>query len=67
MPTKDYDTFLLEELQDPETAAAYLSAAIEDDSVEEFLIALRNVAEAHVGVLSAITKAQSAKHVQDAL
>ena len=58
MPTKDYDTFLLEELRDPETAAAYLSAAIEDGEVDEFLIALRNVAEAHggLGVLSAITK-----------
>ncbi len=58
MPTKDYDTFLLEELRDPETAAAYLSAAIEDGAVDEFLIALRNVAEAHggLGVLSAITK-----------
>ena len=42
MPTKDYDTFLLEELRDPETAAAYLSAAIiEDGAVDEFLIALR--------------------------
>ena len=58
MPTKDYDTFLLEELRDPETAAAYLSAAIEDGAVDEFLIALRNVTEAHggLGVLSAITK-----------
>ena len=41
MPTKDCDTFLLEELRDPETAAAYLSAAIEDGAVDEFLIALR--------------------------
>ena len=58
MPTKDYDTFLLEELRDPETAAAYLSAATEDGTVDEFLIALRNVAEAHggLGTLSAITK-----------
>lgn len=41
MPTKDNDTFLLEELRDPETAASYLSAAIEDGAVDEFLIALR--------------------------
>ena len=51
-PTRDYNTFLLEELRDPEIAAAYLSAAIlsvsiENGELEEFLIALRNVAEAH--------------------
>ena len=57
MPTKDYDAFLLKELRDPGTAAAYLSASIEDGAVDEFLLALRNVAEAHggLGVLSEIT------------
>ena len=50
MKTENYDAFLLEELRDPELAAEYLTAAIEDGSTELFLIALRNVAEAHGGV-----------------
>ena len=50
MNTESYDAFLLEELRDPELAAEYLTAAIEDGSTELFLIALRNVAEAHGGV-----------------
>lgn len=54
---KDYNKFLKAKLQDPEVAAEYLSASIEDGSVEQFLLALRNVAEAHggVGVLANIT------------
>ncbi|MDJ0702494.1 MAG: putative addiction module antidote protein [Leptolyngbyaceae cyanobacterium MO_188.B28] len=57
MPTEDYDDFLLEELRDTETAAEYLSASIESGSMDEFLVALRNVANAHrgIGVLSEIT------------
>ena len=44
--TRPYRDSLLEDLQDPLEAAAYLNAAIED-SEEMFLIALRDVAEAH--------------------
>ena len=57
MATKAFDEFLRNELQDPELAAEYLSAAIEDGSVDEFLMALRNVADAHggIGVVSDIT------------
>ena len=50
MQTKSYDAFLNEELRDPALAAAYLSASIEDGSVEQLLIALRAVAEAQGGV-----------------
>ena len=50
MRTESYDAFLQEELRDPELAAEYLTAAIEEDSPELFLIALRNVAEAHGGI-----------------
>lgn len=50
MPTKSYDRLLIEELRDPELAAEYLSEAVRDGSMEEFLIALRNVAEAHGGL-----------------
>ncbi len=58
MPTKSYDEFLHQELREPEMAAEYLSAALEEGSVTQFLLALRNVAEAHggVGVLSNITE-----------
>lgn len=41
-----YETGLKEDLQDPEEAAAYLSAALEDKSQDVFLLALRDVVEA---------------------
>ena len=50
MPTKPYEEVLINELKDPELAAEYLSAALEDGSIEAFLLALRSVAEAHGGV-----------------
>ncbi len=58
MPTSSYDAFLQGELRNPRVAAEYLSAALEDDSVDQFLIALRNVAEAHggIGTLAEITE-----------
>ena len=48
--SKSYDAFLQSELSDPELAAAYLSAAVEDGSVEQLMLALRAVAEAHGGI-----------------
>ncbi len=44
--TKDYHSWFLKQVTDPQAAADYLNAAIED-SPEMFLKALRNVAEAH--------------------
>lgn len=44
--TTDYRTGLLEDLQDPTEAVLYLNAAM-DDSDEMFLVALRDVVEAH--------------------
>jgi probable addiction module antidote protein len=38
---------LLENLKDPEYAIEYLNAALEDDDQRVFLIALRDVAQAH--------------------
>jgi probable addiction module antidote protein len=52
---KSYESFLQEELRDPELAAAYLTAALEG-SQEEFLLALRSVADAHGG-LGAVAEA----------
>jgi probable addiction module antidote protein len=48
--TMSYEAFLHKELQDPELAAAYLTAALTEGSTEEFLLALRSVADAHGGV-----------------
>ena len=56
--SRSYDSFLREELKDSEFAAEYLSSAIQDQYMEGFLVALKNVAEAHggVGVLSRVAK-----------
>lgn len=55
---KDYAQFLNEELRDPELAAAYLTAALEEGSTEAFLLALRSVADAHGGIAAAAEAAQ---------
>lgn len=56
--TRSYDVFLRKELLNPALAAEYLSAAVQDRSLEGFLVALKNVAEAHggIGLLSRTTK-----------
>ena len=41
-----YKEGLIKDLADPEEAAAYLNAALEDGSQQVFLIALRDIAEA---------------------
>ncbi|MFI5334643.1 MAG: addiction module antidote protein [Chlamydiales bacterium] len=46
----DYKEYLLERLQDPEEAAAYLNAALDDEDPEIFLLALKDIAEAHGGI-----------------
>ena len=45
--SRPYKPELLKALRDPSEAAEYLNAAIEEGSNELFLLALRNVAEAH--------------------
>ena len=47
---RDYKEHLLEQLQDPEEAAAYLNAALHDDDPHVFLLALRDIAEAQGGM-----------------
>ena len=44
--TESWKEQLLESLKDPEAAASYLSACLEDGKPEVFLLALRDVAEA---------------------
>ena len=46
MPKSSYRERLLEDLRDPQEAASYINAAI-DDSPEMLLLAMRDVAEAH--------------------
>jgi probable addiction module antidote protein len=45
VPSVDYRIGLLADLADPEEAAAYLNAALEDGDQQVFLLALRDVAE----------------------
>ena len=48
--TESYKDHLIELLRDPESAAHYLTACLEDGNPEVFLLALRDVAEAQGGV-----------------
>ena len=55
--TKDYRKSLLQALQDPQEAAAYLTAALEEGDSATFLLALHDVADAR-GMGSLAAKAQ---------
>ena len=48
--TRGYREHLLESLKDPDEAAAYINAAMEDDDLQVFLLALRDVADAKGGI-----------------
>jgi probable addiction module antidote protein len=50
MRSKDFKEYLLEQLKDPEEAAAYINAAMEDEDPRVFLIAIQDVAEAMGGM-----------------
>jgi probable addiction module antidote protein len=45
--SESYDDYLIESLKNRRRAKAYLNAALEDDDPRVFLLALRNVAQAH--------------------
>ncbi len=47
---KNYKSALVERLKNSKEAAVYLNAALEEDDLKVFLIALRDVVEAHGGV-----------------
>jgi probable addiction module antidote protein len=55
--TKSYQESLLQALQNPQEAAAYLTAALEEGDSAVFLLALRNVADAY-GMTHVAHKAQ---------
>ncbi|MDA0243017.1 MAG: hypothetical protein OT477_06350 [Chloroflexi bacterium] len=46
-PTTSYEEGLKAAVLNPEEAAAYLNAALEENDQELFLLALRDIAEAH--------------------
>ena len=52
---RSYKKTLIERLKDPKEAAAYLNAALEEDDMRVFLVALRDIVEAHGGI-SALAK-----------
>jgi probable addiction module antidote protein len=56
--TTTYQEDLIEALKNPREAAAYLNAAMEEKDRSVFLLALRNVAEAHGGMSSVAEKAR---------
>lgn len=47
---KSYKKHLLEQLQNPQEAAAYLNAALQEDDHHVFLLALRDITEANGGM-----------------
>jgi len=49
---RDYQDKLLEDLQDPEEAQAYLNAAFRDEDPRVLLLALKNVHEAQGGEMA---------------
>ena len=48
--TESYRESLLESLRNPEDAAHYLNACLEDEDDRVFLLALRDVADSHGGI-----------------
>lgn len=54
--SKSYDAHLIESLQDPREAAAYLVAAIEDEDPHVFLLALRDVVQVRCGGMRSLAK-----------
>ena len=55
MPTIDYKELLFEDLKDPDYAAGYLTAALEEGQ-DVFLLAVRDVAQA-LGGMTELSKA----------
>ena len=50
-PWRSYHEGLMEDLKNPEEAAGYLNAVLEEGDYRMFLVALRHVAEANGGML----------------
>ena len=57
----NYQTYLIESLKDPEEAAGYLNATLENGDAESFLLALQNVVKAQGGVTKVAEKSQKSR------
>ena len=65
--TRSHEEALMEELQDPELVANYLTAAIEENDLKTFLLVLRDIAKAQgVSKISKHTKINR-QHIYRAL
>jgi probable addiction module antidote protein len=68
MILKDFNETFKSELTDPEFAALYLKAALQDNGMEGFLLALRNVTQASHGLAQVATDADLGReNLDDAL
>lgn len=56
---RDYQEKLLQDLQDPELAIAYLNVALQDEDPRIFLLALKNVYEAQGEEMTNLAKKTS--------
>ena len=57
-PSVPYEPWLIERLKNPEAAASYLEAAIEDGDQAGLMLALRHVAQAQGGVSAVARRAK---------
>ncbi len=53
---RDFQEFLMEKLQDPELALAYLNEALTDEDQRVFLLALKDVLAAQGGDMTAVAE-----------
>jgi probable addiction module antidote protein len=53
---RDYQDKLIQDLQDPELASAYLNEALKDEDPRIFLLALKNVCEAQGEEMAALAR-----------
>ena len=57
--TEDYHSEHIQWLKDPENAAGYLNAVIEEGDKDALLLALRNIAEAEGGMAVVVERAHA--------
>lgn len=58
----DYKDYLIQSLKDPNEAAGYLNAALDDGDIDGFLEALRNVVEAYGGMKKLSEKSSKSRN-----
>jgi probable addiction module antidote protein len=56
-----YQDYLIESLKNPEEAAGYLNAALEDGDISVFLLALQNVIQAQGGIAKIADKTHKSR------